>query len=176
MTSETPIVAGERSPAKPFIERMNGIIAVAGGLVMLAVALLVTASVVMRWLYSSPIDGDFEFVQMATAIAIFAFLPYTQARRGNIMVDTFTGWLPTAWQRVLDAVWDLAYAALMGYVAYALVHGSLNAFRSGETTMQRQLVLWPSVALCAALAGLVAVTALATALRLANAASKAGKP
>ena len=33
---------------------------------------------------------------MATAIAVFAYLPYTQARRGNIMVDTFTSWLPRA--------------------------------------------------------------------------------
>jgi hypothetical protein len=31
---------------------------------------------------------------MATAIAIFAFLPYRQARRGNIVVDTFTSGLP----------------------------------------------------------------------------------
>ena len=47
-----------------------------------------------------PINGDFELVQMATAIAVFSFLPYCQARRGNIVVDTFTSWLPRARQRL----------------------------------------------------------------------------
>ena len=37
---------------------------------------------------------------MATAIAVFSFLPYCQARRGNIVVDTFTTWLPAALNRL----------------------------------------------------------------------------
>lgn len=154
------------SPASPVIERVTGVVAVLGGLLTLGVAMLATASVGMRWLLNAPIDGDFEYVKMATAVAIFAYLPYTQARRGNIMVDTFTGWLPPRAQAVLDAVWDLVFAALMAYLAYCLFHGALGALRSGETTMQRQLVIWPSIALCVVLAALVAITAVDTALRL----------
>jgi TRAP-type C4-dicarboxylate transport system permease small subunit len=103
---------------------------------------------------------------MATAVAIFAYLPYTQARRGNIMVDTFTSWLPLGGQRALDAFWDLAYAALMGYVSYCLIYGTLDAFKSGETTMQRQLVIWPSIALSTALCILLALTSVVTAVML----------
>ncbi len=145
---------------------ITGWIAVLGGMLALAVALLATTSVVMRWLFNAPIDGDFEYVKMATAIAVFAYLPYTQARRGNIMVDTFTGWLPVRACNVVDAFWDLAYAALMGYVAYCLTFGTLDAIKSGETTMQRQLVIWPSIAISTALCIVLAVTAVATALRL----------
>ena len=148
------------------IERLTDGVAILGGLLALAVALLATMSVLMRWLLNSPIDGDFEYVKMATAVAVFAYLPYTQARRGNIMVDTFTGWLPRRVRDLIDALWDLAFAALMAYLAYCLFHGTLGLWRSGETTMQRQLVLWPSVALCALLGALVVMTALATALRL----------
>ncbi len=36
----------------------------------------------------SGVPGDFELVQMATAVAAFCFLPYCQLRRGNIFVDT----------------------------------------------------------------------------------------
>lgn len=148
------------------IERLAEVVAVLGGLLALAVALLATASVMMRWLLSSPIDGDFEYVKMATAVAVFAYLPYTQARRGNIMVDTFTNWLPRRVRDLVDAFWDLVFAALMAYLAYCLFHGTLGLWRSGETTMQLQLVLWPSVALCALLGTLVVVAALATSLRL----------
>jgi TRAP-type C4-dicarboxylate transport system permease small subunit len=170
---DLPVEAG--GPAKPpasAVERLTGAIAVAGGLTALAVAALVTTSVLGRWLFAAPIDGDFEFVKMATAIAIFAYLPYTQARRGNIMVDTFTGRLSPRARVLLDAFWDLAYAALMAFVAYCLVYGTLDAIRSGETTMQRQLLVWPSIAVATALCALLAVTAVVTALRLLNARSR----
>lgn len=170
----TPELTGESAgrvrPPALALERITGHIAVLGGLLALAVAMLATASVVMRWLFDAPIDGDFEYVKMATAVAVFAYLPYTQARRGNVMVDTFTGWLPEAARNLLDAFWDLVFAGLLGYLAYCLFFGTIAAFVSGETTMQRQLVLWPSIALCTLLAALLAMTAVATALHLIHAA------
>lgn len=166
-TPELPVEASAFvTPPASAIERFTGAIAILGGLLALAVALLATTSVVMRWLFNAPIDGDFEYVKMATAVAVFAYLPFTQACRGNIMVDTFTGWLSPRARIVVDAFWDLAYAALMGFVAYCLVHGTIDAIRSGETTMQRQLLIWPSIAVSTALCILLALTAVATALRL----------
>ncbi len=157
---------GPLPPPASAIERATSRIAVLGGLLALAVALLATTSVLMRWMFNAPIDGDFEFVKMATAVAVFAYLPYTQARRGNIMVDTFTSWMSPRARNALDAFWDLIYAAFMGYIAYCLVFGTLDALRSGETTMQRQLLIWPSIALSTLLCGLLALTAIATAWRL----------
>lgn len=162
---DLPVEAGGlQRHAASFIERATGIIAVLGGLLVMTVALLVVASVTLRFFFNAPIDGDFEFVKMATAIAIFAFLPYTQARRANIMVDTFTGWLPASLRRLLDGMWDLAYAGLMAYVGYALINGTLDAIKSGETTMQRQLLIWPSIAISTALCLLLVVTALVSAV------------
>lgn len=166
-SQDLPVAAGGPvSEPAGIVEGLTGRVAVLGGLLALAVAVLATTSVVMRWLFSAPIDGDFEYVKMATAVAVFAYLPYTQARRGNIMVDTFTAWLPQRVRDIVDAFWDIVFALLMAYLTYCLVHGTLGVYRSGETTMQRQLVIWPSIALCTALAALVVVTALATALRL----------
>jgi hypothetical protein len=54
----------------------------------------------------------------------------------------------------------------MGYVGYCLVFGSLDALKSGETTMQRQLVIWPSIALATLLCIILAATAVLTAIRL----------
>ena len=69
-------------------------LALAGGVVMLAAAFLVCASVGLRWATSSAIPGDFELVQIAVAVSAFAFLPFCQLRRGNIFVGTFTTSLP----------------------------------------------------------------------------------
>lgn len=150
----------------PLIERLTGHVAMAGGGLALAVAGLVIVSVLGRWLFSMPVEGDFEFVKMATAIAVFACLPYTQARRGNIMVDSFTGWLPARVRNGLDAFWDLAYAGFMGLCTYGLFVGTRDALRSGETTMQLQLAVWPAIALCAVLCLMLTLTCVVTAQRL----------
>src|SRR5690349_22651002 len=117
----------------PLIERLSGRIALLGGLLLLCVAALVVLSVIGRWLgwtplgrtfpWLGPINGDFEMVQMATAIAVFSFLPYCQARRGNIFVDTFTGWLPARANALIDAFWDIVYAGMMGLITACLMTG-----------------------------------------------------
>ncbi len=164
---ELPVAAGGPcAPPASAVERVTSVVAILGGLLALAVALLATTSVLMRWLFNAPIDGDFEFVKIATAVAVFAYLPYTQARRANIVVDTFTGWMSQRARDALDAFWDVVYAAFMGYIAYSLVIGTLDAIRTGETTMQRQLLIWPSIGLSALLCALLAATALTTAWRL----------
>ena len=166
-TPELPVEAG--GPIRPpsgVLERLTGAIAILGGLLALAVAVLATTSVLMRWLLNAPIDGDFEYVKMATAVAVFAYLPYTQARRGNIMVDTFTGWLSARARNVMDAFWDLVFAGFMGFCALALIVGTFDYIRSGETTMQRQLLLWPSIAVATLFCAILSIVAVATAIRL----------
>jgi TRAP-type C4-dicarboxylate transport system permease small subunit len=148
------------------IERLTGSIALLGGLLALCTALLVVVSVIGRKLFNSPINGDFEMVQMATAIAVFSFLPYSQARRGNIMVDTFTTWLPRRVTNIIDAFWDLVYAGMVGLMGVCLLTGTLEHLRSGQTTMLLQLIVWPALGLCAVLSLILACTAVATAAGL----------
>jgi TRAP-type C4-dicarboxylate transport system permease small subunit len=148
----------------PLMERLSGGIAVLGGALQLGVAVLVVASVLGRWLYGAPINGDFELVQMATAIAIFSFLPYCQVRRGNIVVDTFTSRLSPRVNASIDAFWDIVYAGMAGLLTATLATGALEHYRTGQTTMLLQIIIWPAIALCAALALLLTVVALFSAV------------
>ena len=148
------------------LERATGALAMLGGIVAIGIAVLVCTSVLGRWLFLKPIEGDFEFVRMATAVAVFAFIPYTQARRGHIMVDTFTSWLPPRALAAIDAFWDLCFAAAMGFLSWGLYVGSREARENFETTMQLQLQIWPVILLCAALCAILSLTAFLTALRL----------
>lgn len=166
-------VAVQPAPRPPIVERVTGAIALAGGVLSLAVAMLVVVSVAGRWLsgtalgravpWLGPIPGDFELVQMGTAISIFSFLSYCQARRGNIFVDTFTTRLPRRANASVDALWDAIYAAMMGLIGVCLATGALEHYRSGQTTMLLQLIVWPALAISAALAFGLALTALTTA-------------
>lgn len=156
-TSAEPEPKPSMTPRR--LERATGLVAIGGGLLALGVAGLATTSVAMRWLLGAPIEGDFEYVKMATAVAVFAYLPYTQARRGNIMVDTFSQWLSPRARHVVDGIWDIAYGVLIGFIGYCLAFGLLDSWNSGETTMQRQIPLWPTIAVSFALCGLLAAVA-----------------
>ena len=50
-----------------------GLVALLGGLLSLGIAGLVVVSVIGRRFFNAPVNGDFELVQMATAIAVFSF-------------------------------------------------------------------------------------------------------
>lgn len=142
------------------IDRLITRIAVLGGVLSLGFAALVVISVLGRWLFASPIEGDFEFVKMGTALAVFSFLPLTQIRRGNIMVDTFTLSVSPQMRDRIDAIWDICYAGFACLLAYGLAYGAIEARASGETTMQLQIVLWPAIGICSLLSALLVVAAL----------------
>ena len=141
-------------------------LALAGGALMLAVASLVTVSVLMRWLAGDGVSGDFELVQIATALGAFAFLPLCQARRGNVIVDTFTAKLPRRARDGLDALWDLTYAALVAIISWRLVAGARDAFASQTTSMVLGVPQGYAIAACAAMGVFLAVVAVFTAARL----------
>jgi TRAP-type C4-dicarboxylate transport system permease small subunit len=141
-------------------------LAIAGGLLMIAVSIMVTVSVVMRWLINESVPGDIELVQIGTALAIFAFLPICQARRGNIMVDTFTLRLPKQAQAMLDASWDLCYAGIAAIIAWRLSVGAWDTIRSNTVSMMLGLPTGWAIAACSAMVAFLALVAVATALRL----------
>jgi TRAP-type C4-dicarboxylate transport system permease small subunit len=142
---------------------LTGPLAIAGGLLMLATATIVVVSVTMRWLTSNSVQGDIELVQIATALAIFSFLPLCQGHRGNIMVDTFTAWLPKRAQAALDGLWDLVYAGMAALIAWRLTVGAYDTIRSRTVSMMLGLPVGWAIAACAAMAALLAVVAVITA-------------
>lgn len=160
---------GEAAPSA--FERVVQGVALLGGVLLITLSLTVVISVTLRsdLVGSAGIPGDFELVQMATAVAAFCFLPWCQLRRGNIFVDTFTLKLPLRWQRRIDAGWDLVYALVMMLIAWRLAVGARAAFATGENTMVLQIPSYLPIGLCAALAALVAACAIVSAVRLARA-------
>lgn len=146
------------------VETITAAVAIAGGILILIVAGIVTTSVVGRWLFNKPIPADYEFVEIGIGVAVFAFLPYTQKRNGHIAVDTFTQRLPARTNAAIDAAWDLVLAAFLGFFAWGLVSGALESFQYNETMVQISWPIWPVYAICAALSTVAFLGALAVAI------------
>jgi len=133
--AEEGAVTGDGAPSPGLVDRVARGLAVFGGLFMLAAALMVTTSVLLRWLFASGVKGDFEMVQIATAVAVFAFLPLCQLKRGNVFVDTFTLRTPARLNRFLDRLWDGLYAGFALLIGWRLIVGGLDAIASRTSSM-----------------------------------------
>ena len=164
---ETIPTAAPQPPRVPrVVESAARMLAMLGGLVALTVACVVVVSVLRRWLFASPIPGDFELAQIGTAVAVFAFLPYCQIVRGNIVVDAFTARLSPRLRGRTDAVWDIVYAAAMAFVAICLARGTVDTYVSQQVSMVLRIPVWPGVAFGALSCAFLAIVSLATAYAL----------
>jgi len=163
------------------VERLARLLAVLGGLVLLAVTALIVASITGRALSRQglgPVPGDFELVEALTAFAVFSFLPWCQLRRGHATVDVFTRMLPERANRLIDLVCEALMTAVVVLIAWRLGYGMADKLRYHETTFILQFPLWWSyaAAFAAAAAGVVvSVYALAQRLREFLAPAKAGE-
>ncbi|AVO45030.1 TRAP transporter small permease [Phreatobacter cathodiphilus] len=156
-------------PAPGIIDAVTRALAILGGLLMLAAAVMVTVSVLLRWLFRSGVQGDFEMVQIATAVAVFAFLPYCQIRCGNVFVDTFTLRTPDWLNRNLDRLWDLVYAGFAVLIGWRLMAGGLDAISSRTSSMVLAIPIGWAILATALMALFLALVTLTTALRLGRA-------
>ena len=161
------------------LRRITAAVAVAGGLVLLAAIVLTVVSVTGRALGGSalgsplralglgpwlrPVPGDYELVEMGVALAVFAFLPWCQAVRGNVAVDFFTARLPARAQAALVLAGDLLYLLLAVLLAWRLAAGGTDMHAYAQTTMVLRVPVWwvfpPIVACCVLLAVTCAWTA-----------------
>lgn len=138
--------------------------AYAGGVVLVAITGMSVVSITARAVVGRPVSGDFELVQVGCGVAIAAFLPYCQLRRGNIIVDFFTTRASRTVQRRLDALGALLLAAVMALLAWRTLAGMLTVKASNEITMIVGFPVWlgyaaivPSLALTALAGVAVAV-------------------
>jgi TRAP-type C4-dicarboxylate transport system permease small subunit len=146
------------------VERISTALALAGGILLLLLAALVTLSVLLRWWTTQPVPGDFELVQTGVAVVVFAFFPLCQLRGANIFVDTFTARSSPRLRAALDALWMLVYALVAGLVSWGLALGALDTMKSHTTTMVLGLPFGWAIALCSALSAWLVLVVLATAV------------
>jgi TRAP-type C4-dicarboxylate transport system permease small subunit len=156
------------APPRGPIARLSLALGLAGGVVLLAVAVLTSWSVLSRWLFRIPVQGDFELVSLGSGVAVFGFLAYGTIMRANILVDTFTNWVPRGVTRWVDAFWTLVWAVVVAVLAERLAVGALETALNGTTTMVLGLPTWWAVTLGALGFAATALAALYWVARLAR--------
>jgi TRAP-type C4-dicarboxylate transport system permease small subunit len=134
--------AVRRSGAGRGLMQVAVAMAYAGGAVVAVIGLMSAVSIVGRTVIGRPIIGDFELVEIGTAIAGSLFLPYCQATHGHIIVDFFTlraGVRVRVW---LDRFGCLLMAMMFLAVGWRTIFGASSLFGTGETSMLMGVPIW----------------------------------
>lgn len=139
-------------------------LAIAGGLLVVAITIVTTYSIVGRWLFGSPLLGDTEVVEYGMAVVVACFLPICQWRGENIIVDFFTTRATMSTRERLDRLGALLVAVMLGLIAWRTGVGAADQHRNGSITMLMQWPEWIAYLLMTIPLGLAALMALYTAV------------
>ncbi len=156
------VVNGPGRPADPVGRLLFGIariLAIFGGVILSGMALLTTVSIAGRAAFSEPVRGDFEIVAIGTGIAVFAFLPWCQLTRGNVIVDFFMDRAPVRSKALCDAVGGILYVLLGALLTWRMAYGGIDMYRYKELTLTINFPRWTTFPLSVLLMSfLIAVT------------------
>jgi len=116
--------------------------AVAGALVFTALVVMSIVSITGRKLWSMPVPGDVELLQLCSAFAAASFFAYCHLNHGDVKVDFFTDHLPPRAVHSLDAIGSLLVGLFGALIAWRTGAGAAMLQAAGETSMILGLPLW----------------------------------
>jgi TRAP-type C4-dicarboxylate transport system permease small subunit len=125
--------------------------AIFGGFVLCAMALLTTISVIGRSAISMPVTGDFELIAIGTGVAVFAFLPYCQLVRENVIVDIFMSKTPFRARTICDLIGNFLYVVIIILMLWRLPLGGIDLYDNDQMTLVLEVPQWwtfPLAILC----------------------------
>lgn len=109
--------------------------AIVAGVLLTFITLMTCASIVGREFFGSAIVGDFELSGAATGAAIALFMPWCQAKGGNIIVDFFTVKCSPQTNAGLDRLGALVLSVCFALLAWRTSIGGLSAYNANSGTM-----------------------------------------
>ncbi|RKE79310.1 TRAP transporter small permease [Rhizobium sp. AG855] len=145
--SNAPVQNGEAfqplSSGKPgAIDTLARLTTAVSGVALAALAALVTADVMMRYLLGEPVAFVHDFVSLYLTPALFFFgFGATLWRREHLAIDLLTGTLPTRLQKLLELFAAVIGLFVFGLLAWASAVRTANSFAANETL--NTLIAWP---------------------------------
>ena len=116
--------------------------AIFGGFILLSAALISIFSIFGRVVFSSPILGDFELVEIACAVAIGSFLPLCHLKEGNVIVDFITAKLSKNKIHLLDSISSFIFGVVAFFFSSRMVLGAKDMYIYREETMLLAFPVW----------------------------------
>jgi TRAP-type C4-dicarboxylate transport system permease small subunit len=142
-------VAQPLSARSRLFDRATLILAMAAGVSLLFMVVLISTGVLMRFVFAQPILGLNEIVQLNSVAVVMLALPWATAEGAHVRVDV----LDRAIGRAGRYAGDLLSRGLSAFVLAVLVWRAalkaLDALKYGDATNMLGLPVWPFYAILA---------------------------
>jgi TRAP-type mannitol/chloroaromatic compound transport system permease small subunit len=139
-------------------------LALAGGWILLALAVATVFDAILRKLLNRPIQGTFEATELLLAVIIFFAMAYTVLTDGHVVLDLFTNRLSARAQSIVIGLNALFIAAVLAILAYELSLLAAEYGRTARTTITMRIPVFPVAAAVVTGAWLAALGAMIQAL------------
>jgi TRAP-type C4-dicarboxylate transport system permease small subunit len=161
MPDNDPVADALASGAsRELIVRLARWLAVTGGLILIALALVTFVSIVGRNIWSAAVPGDYELVEYGAGLAASLFLPLAQIELVHPRITFFSERFSAAIRQILDALALCIGAGVSLLLAVQLARGAWDALAFADQSMILRLPSWVGVAVLAAALGLAGLFAL----------------
>lgn len=137
----------ERGPYGRMLLATAKWLAFAGGVIFTGLVIMSIVSIVGRKLFSAPVPGDVEVLQMFAAFASAAFFAYCHLMRGEVKVDFFTAHLAEPKRCFLDAMGSLLVGLVGALLAWRTWVGAMSLREGGESSAILEIPVWIAQAL-----------------------------
>ena len=147
-------------------DRAARALAIVAGAGLLVVLTLIFVSVVMRYIFSTPIVGVNEIVQLASVGIVMLALPWCTAEGAHVGVDVLDHKIGP-WGRFLGDIQARLIAALiLSVLVWRAILKAMDAHEFGDATNMLQMPIWPFYAMIAGGMALSALVLLAQLIQI----------
>ena len=129
------------------VDKLSEILADCSGIIIFVMMLFMTLDVVLRYVFNSPVRGDYELIELAMVVLVFFAIPHTQTVKGHVAVDIITNFMPRKIRDILEIVSYLIASVLMFFVCRANYLQIFKVQGNGQTTGTLHIACYPFYAI-----------------------------
>lgn len=129
-------------------------VAVLGLAGLVAITFLTIVDVLLRWLFSSPIDGLTDILNLLYAVVLAAFFPTALIERNHITIRYLGNWIGPRTTRVLDLFGETLTLVFFFLITWQLLIFTEDLFATEEVTW---VLAWPVAPWWAVTTGVLAI-------------------
>ena len=105
---------------------------------LMAMMMVTTVDVLLRWAINKPVTGATELVELALGVSFFFAAPGVFARGANIAVDMIDEWLPS-WRTALKRLSALLAILCLGVLTWYMWKPMVDIIAFGDTSADLQI-------------------------------------
>lgn len=139
------LVALAARPVNRFAWRIENALSLVSAAMVLFAMLLVSAEVISRKFFSTPIPGQLELGELLMPPIIFLAIAYTQSTGGHVRMTVVIDHLPPAWRHAMEIAVKVLAIAVYAVLCFYSAKYAYRTWQFHDVTMSPPYFpVWPS--------------------------------